>query len=456
MGEFVNMNDYRLNAYKSAAGSKNESTDDVEIVGGKTVRKFNPGRRYSSDITSSAPAVQAAPNVRVPPASPRAIQEMPATQYTRNGVPRNNGITRDDIQAQADLRSAANRLFSAGLLKVGEEKPKSKTGDKESMYRRVAKFLLLIGIDEAAKILPHLTEEQTEKIIPEIASIRQIDPEEAETILAEFQSLVTRARQNGGVDTAYTILSKAYGPEKAAAMIQKAVPDADGKPFDYLSDIDADRLQLLISDESIAVQAIVLSHVKPQTAAAVLNMLDANSKKDIVIRLARMNSVSPEVLKRMDKTIHEKLKTLNVSAAQKTDGRGALAQILRKMDPNVEQSILDTLSMQDPDLSRDLRDRLFTIEDVINADDRYIQKVLREMDNGDIAFLIGGKDNAFRLKILSNISKGRGDIVLEEEQLKKPMLKRDVDKVTTKFFSDLRRAWEDGKLIVRGDDDIYV
>lgn len=455
----MNMNDYRLNAYKNAAGSQENS----EIIDGKTVKKFNPGRRYSSDITSGEIVQVNKEGFPVQGVSDknRSFLSQPSyneTQYTKNGVPRSQGFSQDDIKAQADLRTAANRLFDTGLLKVGSDKVKAKSssGDKESMYRRVAKFLLLIGIDEAAKILPHLTDEQTERIIPEIASIRQIDPEEAETILAEFQSLVTRARQNGGVDTAYSILAKAYGPDKAAAMIKKAVPDVDGKPFEYLSEIDADRLNLLISDESIAVQAIVLSKVKPQVAAQVLNMMDETAKKDVVIRLARMKSISPEVIKRMDKTIHEKLKALNVSAAQKTDGRGALAQILRKMDPNVEQNILDTLSMQDPDLSRDLRDRLFTIEDVINADDRYIQKVLREMDNGDIAFLLGGKDNAFRLKILSNISKGRGDLVLEEEQLKKPMLKRDVEKVTTKFFSELRRAWEDGSLIVKGDDDIYV
>ena len=449
----MNMNDYRLNAYKNAAG-----TEPSETVNGKVVRKFSPERlHYSSLDDFSAPQkVQKNP---LPPTSQAAplCEAMHQTRHTSNGVDRNERYSADAAQASEDLRNAANRLFDTGLIKVATPVKKSEGQDgKESMYRRVAKFLLIIGIDEAAKILPHLTEEQTERIIPEIASIRQIDPEEAETILAEFQSLVTRSRRNGGVDTAYSILAKAYGAEKAHAMLQKAVPDANGKPFDYLADIDADRLHLLISDESIAVQAIVLSHVKPQTAAAVLNIVDANTKRDIVVRLARMKSISPEVLKRMDQTIHEKLKALNLSAAQKTDGRGALAQILRKMDPNMEQSILDTLSLQDPDLSRDLRDRLFTIDDVIKADDRYIQTVLREMSDGDIAFLIAGKNDSFRLKILSNISKGRGDSVLEEEQLKKPMLKRDVERVTSRFFSELRRAWEDGKLVVMGDDDVYI
>lgn len=450
----MNMNDYRLNAYKSAAGNSEETTAD-----GRVIRKFSPERLKFSEADNFAPQK---PAVTPPSPSSQAAPLYEAmntpVRHTSNGIDRNERYSADAAQASADLRSAANRLFDTGLLKVAAPVQKSgKAADgKESIYRRVAKFLLIIGIDEAAKILPHLTDEQTERIIPEIASIRQIDPEEAETILAEFQSLVSRSRRNGGVDTAYSILAKAYGAEKAQAMLEKAVPDANGKPFDYLQDIDADRLHLLISDESIAVQAIVLSHVKPQTAAAVLNIVDANTKRDIVVRLARMQSISPEVLKRMDQTIHEKLKSLNLSAAQKTDGRGALAQILRKMDPNVEQSILDTLSLQDPDLSRDLRDRLFTINDVINADDRYIQTVLREMTDGDIAFLIAGKDNSFRLKILSNISKGRGDAVLEEEQLRKPMLKRDVERVTSRFFSDLRRAWEDGKLVVRGDDDVYI
>ena len=99
------------------------------------------------------------------------------------------------------------------MIKVPQQEVKP--GEKESIYRRVAKFLVIIGVDEAAKILPHLTEEQTEKIIPEIATIKSISPEEAEAVLEEFDSLVVKAREEGGLDTARTILTKAYGSEKA-------------------------------------------------------------------------------------------------------------------------------------------------------------------------------------------------------------------------------------------------
>ena len=112
-------------------------------------------------------------------------------------------------------------------VKIVEKSPEKEPYDskKDSVYRRVAKFLLLIGIDEAAKILPHLTQEQTEKIIPEIASIRSVDSDEAAVILAEFENLLQQSKtKDGGIDTAKSILVKAFGPERAEEMLQKAVP----------------------------------------------------------------------------------------------------------------------------------------------------------------------------------------------------------------------------------------
>ena len=79
------------------------------------------------------------------------------------------------------------------------------------------------------------------------------------------------------------------------------------------------------------------------------------------------------------------------------------------------------------------------------------------LPEGDIALLIAGKPEAFRTKILSNVSKTRAQIILEEEQIRRPMRKRDCNEVTTRFFGILRRAWEEGKLIIDGrSDDVYV
>lgn len=370
-------------------------------------------------------------------------------------------------------------MKSAGLLKVTEdslnennsdsqsyiklpsnirlEKNENVNSEKDSIYRRVAKFLLLIGIDEAAKIIPHLTPEQTEKIIPEIASIRSVDPDEANVILAEFENLVQRSREDGGVSTAKTILVKAFGEERANEMLQKTVPFPNGKPFDYMQEMEGERVFFLLKEESSAVQALVLSHLKPKVAADVINQMELSAKTEVVRRLATLKKIDPEVLRRVDQAMQEKVKNSNTSKSDSIDGRGALADILKKMSPESEKNILSMLSDTDPDLGVDLRQRLFTVDDVINCDDRVIQEKLHQMSEIEIAYLIAGKSQDFRDKIFKNISKGRGDIVLEEENLHKPMLKKDCDAITTEFFSFLRRKWEKGELRIIGrDDEQYV
>ena len=366
-------------------------------------------------------------------------------------------------------------MKAAGLLKTTEETPKkddlsiklpsnvrlekneNANPEKDSIYRRVAKFLLLIGIDEAAKIIPHLSPEQTEKIIPEIASIRSVDPDEATVILAEFENLVQRSREDGGVTTAKAILVKAFGQERAEQMLEKSVPFHKGKPFEYMQEMEGERVFFLLKEESSAVQALVLSQLKPKVAADVINKMELESKTEVVRRLATLKKIDPEVLRRVDQAMSEKVKTANTSKSDSIDGRGALADILKKMSPDSEKNILSMLSDTDPDLGVDLRQRLFTVDDVLNCDDRVMQEKLHQMSETEIAYLVAGKAQDFRDKIFKNISKGRGDIVLEEEQIHKPMLKKDCETVTAEFFSYLRRKWEAGELRIIGrDDEQYV
>lgn len=403
----MNLNDKRIQAYtKTAQGAKDDTV-------GKVRTHMDELMKRDGLLKSAKPAVG-------------------AEKQMQN-------------QARQNAQSGAASLAGSG------------SNGADSVYRRVAKFLLLIGVNEAAKILPHLTAEQTEKIIPELASIRSVDPDEASVIFAEFQSLLERSRQSGGVQTARTILEKAFGADKAQAMLEKTVSYPDGTPFDYLQEISAERLSQLLKDESAPVQALVLSRLKPALAAAFIKLLDRERQKDIIGRMAKLSSISSEVVRRVDRAMREKSQTLSTEKGTALDGRGVLAEILKKMDPESEKSILSVLDENDAELGADVRKRLFTLDDIIRADDRFIQETLRSMSDGDLALLIAGKPEEFREKILTNVSKGRGDSVLEEEQLKKPIRKRDADEVTDAFFGTLRRAWEQGKLVIKGrDDDVYV
>ncbi len=416
----MNVNDFRAKAYANKSqnaendekAAKNESKNDLEIQ--KNFKKTV----FEKDI-------HAEEQTQKSPSSSQALEN--SVSYLKNG----------------------------GLLKVPVEQ--AGADGRDSVYRRVAKFLLLIGEDEAAKILPHLSETQIEKIIPEIASIRTVSKEEAAVILEEFNGLLNKARQEGGVETAREMLEKAYGKKRADELLKRAMPLEGKVPFAYLNDADNERVYLLIKDENPGVQCMVLSHLEPKKAAKIINLMNAEEKKEVVMRLAKMEPVSPEVLRRVDQAMHEKSLNQTVEKAENIDGRNALAQILKKMDAGTENDILSYLSEDDPDLGQDLRSRLFTMDDVVKSDDRFIQEKLREMSETDIAYLIAAKPDDFREKILSNISAGRRAEVHAQEDILKPMRRSDCERITSEFFSKLRRAFEEGHLIIQDrNDDVFV
>ena len=355
-----------------------------------------------------------------------------------------------------DVKKAAAALTAGALIKVPEQ-PKE-PGEKESIYRRVAKFLVIIGVDEAAKVIPRLTESQIDKIVPEIATIQSVPKDEAEAILEEFQGLLDKARESGGLDTARTILTKAYGSERAEEVLEKSVGSLAGKPFDFLQEADAKRIGVLIDGESAAVQSLVLTQIAPKKSAQILNSMDSKRKGELILRLAKMKPVAPQVVESVSKSLHEKMLSQNTERSQDLDGRGVLAQILKRMNPVVESEIIANLAEEDPELGADIRKRLFTEDDVIHADDRFMQNKLHDMDNKTLAILIRGKSDEFRRKILSNLSRRRAAEILDEEQITDFVLKSDSERITSQFFADLRRAWEEGSLRVIGRDDgeIYV
>ena len=390
------------------------------------------------------------------------------SSVSQNVAPKKIQVQKEDLSSQKEkskkekhksqnpeLNAASDALVSGGLLKVPVSKKEA--DGKDSVYRLVAKFLLIIGVDEAAKILPHLTEEQTEKIIPEIASIRSVSPEETSQILEEFETLLKNAREGGGIDTAREILRKAYGEKKAKELIYKSVPFPLEKPFEYLNDIDNERINLLLKEESVQVKALILSHLNPKKAASVINLMDSKEKSEVAFRLLKLEPVSPEVIKNLDEVLHKKVLLQNSQRTNSLDGKKILAEILKKMSFSTENSILSKISTEEPSLANDLRERLFTVDDVVSSDDRFVQEILMMYSNYEIACLVYKREEKFTKKIFQCISQGRVSQVQEELNINQTFLKSECDKIYSKFLNTLRNAFEEGKLFIKNrTDDVYI
>jgi len=320
---------------------------------------------------------------------------------------------------------------------------------------KAAKFLLLLGQEEAAKVIRHLKPDEIERVSRSIAAIDHIDTLEANEILTEFGWLVKTKGGSieGGAEIAQSMLAAAFGDDKARELIRKAVPES-AKPFQFLNDFDPKELVALMHNESPEVMSVLLPYLEPKLASSVIvNMPDA-MRGEVVRRIARLEKVDPEVLRHMEEGVREKIRRLGHSATEEVDGRSALANILRHVDSDLEESILSNLEEENQQLSDSIRERLFTLDDILRVPNRDVQKRLRDLSEREIALVLKGKSTAFRDKIFQNVSQTRRIIIQEEYEILGAQRREDVEGGTRDFLAWFKKRWEDGELSLEGDEDL--
>ncbi|MDR0383207.1 MAG: flagellar motor switch protein FliG [Spirochaetaceae bacterium] len=326
-------------------------------------------------------------------------------------------------------------------------------GDRESRKRaqKAAKFLILIGPEQAAKVLANLEEDLVESVTREIAEIKGVTKDEAAEIFAEFEGLLAVSGGGvaaGGPDEARKLLYAAFGPEKGEALLRRSIPETKETVFSFLEDFSGEQIFTLLKDELPSVGAVILSRIEPKLAARTLNCADPEWRLETVRRIGRLGKISPEALEKTAAALREKARKIGGETASDVDGMGALAAILKHASVSFGDQLLRSLSDEDADLGGRLRERLYTADDVAKAADKPIQEKLQRMNVRDIALLVKGRNDVFAEKILSNISARRRSEVNDELSFMGPVLKKDADAAIKDFMDWFRGQCESGKIII--------
>ncbi len=338
-----------------------------------------------------------------------------------------------------------------GFLKV--------TGEtKDSNQGKAARLMLLLGSDEAARVMAELDPEEAEKIARQIALIKRVDAVEARALLDEFGDRfgnleVRRAR--GGIDAAREILNTAFGKEQAAKIILKAVPESVPKPFGFLNDLTFIQIANLLRKENAITLSLVMAYINPAQASRLLESLPDTERAAVILRMARTEKISREVLATVEPTLQEKLRLIGKDDSEDMDGRSALAEILRYMDLSVERRLLDTLEEADPSLAEQVKEKLYTMDSVIHIRDRDLQNILLEMDERNIALLLKGQPQEIRERINDSLSSRRRIMVADEGDIMGLVPRSDADAAVRDFLEKIRIGEESGTyIIIREEADL--
>jgi flagellar motor switch protein FliG len=326
--------------------------------------------------------------------------------------------------------------------------------------QKAAILLISLGPEVSAQIFKHLREEEIEQLTLEIANVRKVDNAEKDAILSEFHQicLVQEYISQGGIQYAKEILEKALGASKAMDIINRLTATLQVRPFDFARKADPAQILNFIQNENSQTIALILSYLQPEQASIILSSLPQDKQADVAKRIAMMDSTSPEVINQVERVLEQKLSSTVTQDYTSAGGIEAIVQILNGVDRGTERTILDSLEIQDPELAEEIKKRMFVFEDIVNIDNRSIQRIIRDIENADLQLALKVASEEVREVIFRNMSKRMAETFREEMEYMGPVRLRDVEEAQTRIVATIRRLEEAGEIIIArgGGDDIIV
>ncbi|SFL46355.1 flagellar motor switch protein FliG [Paenibacillus sp. 1_12] len=326
--------------------------------------------------------------------------------------------------------------------------------------QKAAILLISLGPEVSAQIFKHLRDEEIEQLTLEIANVRKVDNIEKESILSEFHQICLAQEfiSQGGISYAKEILEKALGSQKALDIINRLTATLQVRPFDFARKADPAQILNFIQNENSQTIALVLAYLQPEQSSIILSSLPQDKQADVAKRIALMDSTSPEVISQVERVLEQKLSATVTQDYTNAGGISAIVQILNGVDRGTERTILDSLEIQDPELAEEIKKRMFVFEDIVNVDNRSIQRIIRDIENADLQLALKVASEEVREAIFKNMSKRMAETFREEMEFMGPVRLRDVEEAQTRIVATIRRLEESGEIIIArgGGDDIIV
>src|SRR5438309_4683243 len=321
-----------------------------------------------------------------------------------------------------------------------------KSGD----VKMAASLFVLIGEETASEVLRYLNEAEIEAISRQISNVGSIPPEEAEKSAEQLYQLLVANRSiaEGGVEYAKKVILRTLGAGPAKRIMDRLSSSyASSNAFDAIDRLNPIQLSQFIQNEHPQTIALILAHLTTASSAELLESLPEDIQADVAVRMASLETISPEVIRGISAVLEEKLKPVGTYAHnQAYGGIRAVAELLNRIDRRKSRAVLEKIDSSKPDVANSIRELMFVFEDIATLDDAAIREILQRVDKKTIATALKGGTEQQQQQFYRNMS-GRGvEMMKEEIEIMGPVKIKDVHAAQQRIVEVVRKREEEGRI----------
>jgi len=335
------------------------------------------------------------------------------------------------------------------------------TQEQMSGARKAAILMVLLGDEASAGIFRFMQEDEIQEVSKEISRLGEINPEVADSILEDFYrvSLAQTFLARGGPEFAKRLLVKAFGTDSSKKLLDYLNISLQSTlvGFDNLQKADPVQLSKFIQSEQPQTIALVLAHLNSSQAAALLSSLPSSLRADVVMRMANLEQISPDVISKITSILEQKLRSLGDFSRESYGGIRAVAELINRMETKSAAAILEKVEGENPALALSIRNLMFVFDDVLLIDDAGMREILQRVDKKALTIALKGTSEELRTQFFRNMSSRAVEMMREDMDVLGPIKVRDVETAQQQIVSVVRKLDESGVISLKGSTgDEYI
>jgi flagellar motor switch protein FliG len=319
-------------------------------------------------------------------------------------------------------------------------------------------LMVTLGEDRAVEVFKHLSAREVQHISAAMANMNQVSNAQLVEVLTEFEAESEQyaALSINTSDYLRSVLTKALGEERASSLLEDILESKETTSgMETLNFMEPQIAADLIREEHPQIIATIMVHLKRGQAADILALFDERLRNDVMLRIATFGGVQPSALAELTEVLNTMLDGQNLKRS-KMGGVRTAAEIINLMKSQQEEAVIEAMRTYDGELAQKIIDEMFLFENLVDVDDRSIQRLLQEVESESLLVALKGAEPELRDKFLRNMSQRAADILRDDLANRGPIRMSLVENEQKAILQTVRRLAEAGEMAVGGGEDSYV
>jgi flagellar motor switch protein FliG len=298
-----------------------------------------------------------------------------------------------------------------------------------SGLRKAAILLTALGEEPSSQIFKHLSNDEIEKVVKELAQLGAVPADTGERVLTEFNDMASAAEyvNQGGLGYARKLLDRTLGLEESRRILDRLARQFKSTVgFVQLERADPQLSKFILGEHPQTI-ALIMAHLHPNNAAELVSLLPETIRVEVLTRMANLDEISPEVIAQISALIDQRLTTLGRGSREQRGGIRAVAELFNRLDRGISKEVLETIEADSPDLAVSIRNLMFVFDDLRQVEDNGLREIIQRADKKGLAVALKGAAEDIRARFFGNMSKRAADMLKEEMEVLGPTRLREVE-----------------------------